>query len=106
MRRVLVLFFALLCALPAQAATRATAPGAGLAWAVVDGCPPGYARDLMADCRPMRPQSGYGLPTAPPGYGYAQPPHHPHPVAPQRTVITCPRGYHFSRDGTTCWPNR
>ncbi|MGE0418394.1 MAG: hypothetical protein AB7O80_16455 [Acetobacteraceae bacterium] len=84
---------------------------------VIDGCPPGYARDLMADCRPVRPPPpppGY-RPPPPPGYPppgypppYAQYPHHgyPGPVAPKRVIVTCPPGYHLSRDGLKCWPNR
>ena len=34
---------------------------------VVDGCPPGFHRNLQADCVPDARPPGYGVPVAPPG---------------------------------------
>lgn len=75
--------------LPVPAATGMMVP-------VVDGCPPGYHRNLQADCVPDARPPGYGLPQAPPGYGVPPPAYRP---------PACQPGFHLGQDGR-CWPNR
>lgn len=90
--------------LAAEARIAVSVPDHGPVMRVVDGCPPGYARDLMADCRLVRrppPRAGHGLPYEGNGRGNGI----SRSVAPARVMLVCPRGYHMGSRGDRCWPD-